>query len=172
MKSLALGFLCVALRVLPYAPNLSPMGATSVYAGRHLPRWKALALVFGSMAVGDALLSYFRGYPLVTSVTPFVYGAFALEVALGGWWRNRRGGVWSATTVGALGFFVISNFGVWLSGMYGVTFAGFASCYVAALPFFPATLLGDLLWTSAFVLLERTTSRSNRGSNALAQATA
>ena len=33
-------------------------------------------------------------------------------------------------------FFLLSNFAVWLGGMYAHTFAGLAQCYTLALPFY------------------------------------
>ena len=46
-------------------------------------------------------------------------------------------------------FFAVSNFAVWaFGGMYPPTFAGLIACYVAALPFLPQTVAGDLVWTA------------------------
>ena len=47
-------------------------------------------------------------------------------------------------------FFLMSNFGVWTTGlMYPLTVQGLIACYTAALPFFLNTLAGDLLYSSA-----------------------
>jgi hypothetical protein len=46
-------------------------------------------------------------------------------------------------------FFVTSNFAVWMfSGIYARDAAGLVKCYIAALPFFQNTLMGDLFWTA------------------------
>ena len=46
-------------------------------------------------------------------------------------------------------FFVTSNFAVWMfSGIYARDIAGLVKCYIAALPFFQNTLMGDLFWTA------------------------
>ena len=37
--------------------------------------------------------------------------------------------------IGAVIFFLVSNFGVWLGGSYGYDFDGIISCYILALPF-------------------------------------
>jgi hypothetical protein len=59
------------------------------------------------------------------------------------WFRIPLG-----ATCGAVIFFVVSNFGVWLqSGMYPHTLAGLADCYTLALPFFRNTLTGDLVYS-------------------------
>ena len=40
-------------------------------------------------------------------------------------------------------FFVVSNFGVWLGGFYPLTLNGLVECYVLAVPFYGALLVGD-----------------------------
>ena len=57
-------------------------------------------------------------------------------------------------------FFIITNFGMWLfSGIYPHTAAGFAACYVAAIPFFQNTVAGDLFYATllfgGFAVVER-----------------
>jgi len=82
-------------------------------------------------------------------VMPFVYGSFALNVVLGRLIRDRRSPlvVGGAALAGSVLFFVITNFGVWLSSdLYPQTAEGLVVCYVAAIPFFRNTLAGDLLY--------------------------
>jgi len=104
--------LCVALRVIPHPPNFAPVGATAVFAGRTLPPWLAIGLTWVAMLLGDLALSRIHGYPFFTSVTPFVYGGFAVQALFGHVLRRRRGGAVGAATLGATAFFVLSNFGV------------------------------------------------------------
>ena len=53
-------------------------------------------------------------------------------------------------------FFVITNFGVWISGsMYPMDLQGLITCYVMALPFYKGTLLGFMCYsTFLFGVLE------------------
>ena len=45
-------------------------------------------------------------------------------------------------------FFLVSNFGVWASTqMYAHNIRGLITCYIAGLPFFKNTILGDLVYT-------------------------
>ena len=84
----------------------------------------------------------------------------AAQVLLGRALRRRRGGAIAAAVLGATAFFVLSNLGVWaLSSMYPRDGAGLIACYVAALPFFGATLVGDVLWTIALALAWRAAAR-------------
>jgi hypothetical protein len=158
--------LCVVFRVVPHPVNFAPVGATAVFAGRTLRPWMALALVAVAMFVGDVALAYFRGYAVVTLVTPFVYAGFFVQALLGRALASKKGGTIGAATLGSLAFFALSNLGVWLfETTYPRTLAGFVACYVAAIPYYGRTLAGDVVWTIALSILyhfaaKRFTSRT------------
>lgn len=140
--------LCVVLRVIPHPPNFAPVGATAVFAGRTLRPWVAAVLIVVAMFAGDVVLAAVRGYPLVTGATPFVYAGFLAQAVLGRALRARKGGAVAAASLGAVAFFLLSNLGVWLGdAIYPHDASGLLACYVAAIPFFGATLLGDVVWT-------------------------
>jgi hypothetical protein len=64
-------------------------------------------------------------------------------------------------------FFVITNFGVWLTGggwFYPRTWQGLVECYVMAIPFFRNTLAGDLVFTGVLFGLFELFLRSIRAS--------
>ncbi len=143
---------CVVFRLLPHPPNFAPVGATAVFSGRTLPRSAAVGVTLVAMAVSDYALSRLHGYPLFTAATPFVYAGFLLQIALGRRLRQRRGGALYAATFGSALFFLISNFGVWMGGMYGYTTTGLVACYTAAIPFYGATLVSDVAWTLILTL--------------------
>ena len=72
-------------------------------------------------------------------------------MCLGFWLRGRRrilpiiGTVLASSVL----FFVVSNLAVWVvSTSYPKTWGGLVTCYVAAIPFFRNTLLGDGLYVS------------------------
>ena len=57
----------------------------------------------------------------------------------------RLGG---AVLVGAVQFFLITNFGAWLFlNSYPKTLGGLVACYVAGVPFFWNTLAGDMFFS-------------------------
>jgi len=46
-------------------------------------------------------------------------------------------------------FFLLTNFGVWISGsLYELSLNGFVMCFVLALPFFGYTLLSTFIFSS------------------------
>ena len=145
-----------ALRLIPHPPNFTPIGAMALFSGAYLGR-KGLAFVapLAAMLLSDAILGFHSGMP-------FVYASVALIVLIGSLVASR---ITALTVVGAalassVLFFIVTNFGTWLvSGMYPLTGAGLAACYVAAIPFFQNTAVGDLFYCAVlfggFALLER-----------------
>ena len=147
---------CVVLRIVPHPPNFAPVGAMAVFAGRTLKPAAAFGLVIVAMFLGDVVLAWLRGYSVVSLVTPFIFGGFLLQAWLGRRLRSRTGGAIGAALLGSLGFFLLSNFGVWVAGaLYAHTAAGLGDCYVEAIPFFGATVLGDVVWTVVLNALYR-----------------
>ncbi len=149
-------FAAAAMRLVPHPPNFSPIAAMALFSGAYLPR-RALAFVapFAALLLSDAVLGFYAGMN-------FVYFSFALTVLIGWAIASRK----TPLTIGAAAiassvlFFILTNFGMWLfSGFYPLTSAGLVACFVAAIPFFQNTLVGDLSFTvllfGGFAALER-----------------
>jgi hypothetical protein len=141
------------LRVLPHPPNLAPVGAMSLFAGANLNGWQAYLVPLLIMAVTDPLIAMIGGFAPFSKGTVFIYGSFLISVWIG---RHLRG-THSARRIGAAAFlcafqfYLISNLPTWFFGnMYPHTIAGLAACYVAALPFFGYTLIGNLFYSTFF----------------------
>ena len=134
-----------AARLLPHPPNCTPVIALSLFGGASFGRKRAAFLLpLLGLFLSDLVLGFY-------SITPFVYASFALIVGLGRWLRRRKdfSRTAFAALAGALLFFVVTNFGVWvLGGLYPQTLAGLGDCYVAALPFFRNTLVSSLLYSA------------------------
>jgi len=84
----------------------------------------------------------------------FVYSGFACSSAIGRFWlRHHRGmsRIATAAVAASTAFFLLSNFGWWLSGMYPPTADGLIECYLRGLPWFGATLLGDVFYSLAII---------------------
>ncbi len=145
-----------ALRVAPHPWNFTPVGATALFSGA-LVRDRRLAFLFPllTLFVGDVFLGFHK-------LMPVVYASFLLSVLIGRWLQNRRtlARVTGATLLGAIQFFIVTNFGVWaLGSFYPRTLAGLGACYTAGIPFFWNTLAGDAFYAGvlfgAFALAER-----------------
>ena len=82
----------------------------------------------------------------------FGWVAVALTVPLGFALRQKRsvGRIVGMSLAGSTLFYLLSNFGVWFlgcgQGWYPPTLSGLAACYMAGIPFYRNSLLGDLLY--------------------------
>jgi hypothetical protein len=135
----------VVARLLPHAPNFTPVAASALFAGAVLrSRALALAVPLAAMPISDLVL----GCP-DWRIMAVVYAALALPALLGRWGGPRGAIVLAPLAVSSsLLFFATTNFTVWaFSGMYTPDLAGLIACYVAALPFLYNAFLGDMFWT-------------------------
>jgi Family of unknown function (DUF6580) len=153
---LAMIALAGVLRILPHPWNFTPVGAMALFAGAVIKdRRVAFLCPLIALLLGDLFTGFHR-------LVPFVYVSFLVEVALGYWVRNHRtvARLSFVTLLGAIQFFLITNFGIWaLLGTYPHTAAGLITCYIIGLPLFLNTLAGDALYVTlffgAFALAER-----------------
>jgi hypothetical protein len=172
--------LAAALRLGPHPWNFTPVGAIAIFAGA-MVRDRRVAFLFPLLVMfaTDAVIGF-------NKLSPLVYASFLISVLIGRvvvgarlqpGQRAKRASeshpesntsprkhpvpqIAAATFLGALQFFLITNFGVWaFLNSYPRTAAGLATCYVAGIPLFWNTLAGDAVYATllfgAFALAER-----------------
>ena len=145
LLALALIVLAAAWRVAPHPWNFTPVGAMALFSGAVLKN-RRLAFIFPLLVLflGDIFIGFHK-------LIPIVYTSFLINVAIGLFLRHRRtvSRVAAATSLGAIQFFLFTNFGVWwLAGFYPKTATGLAACYAAGIPFFWNTLAGDVVYSA------------------------
>jgi hypothetical protein len=104
------------------------------------------------MVLSDAFIGFY-------SYVYWVYGTIIILALVGLWLRERVksgstgkkiGYIFGTTLASSVIFFIITNFGVWTSGMfYEMTLSGLMQSYTAAIPFFRNSLMGDLVYVTA-----------------------
>ena len=129
-----------ASRFIPHPPNFTSLLALSFYVPallgvRYLPSL-VLSFIITDLIIG------FHG------VTLFTWGSVILIGFLSKFFILNITTRISGALIGALLFFLITNFGVWSLGSYGYTFEGLILCYTLAIPFFAYTLISTLLFSS------------------------
>lgn len=138
--------------------NFTPVEAMALFGGACFANRKlAIVVPLVALFVADSMIGFY-GWMM-----PVVYGCVALTAAVGFSLRGRvRIGNTALAAVGsATGFYLVTNFFVWLGGtMYPHTASGLVESYVAGWPFYQyGTLPGTLMWTAllfgGFVLLSR-----------------
>lgn len=148
--------------------NFAPMTAMALFAAatltdRRLGVFVPLLSLFASDLCIEALHRYgvmptwgiYEGM-WATYLATFLIALMGLAL------RKHRNApnIAGATLAGSLVFFIVSNFGAWLPGtLYPLTLRGLITCYVAGIPFFERSLLGDAVYATmlfgGFALVEK-----------------
>ena len=128
-----------ASRLIPHPPNFTSLLALSFYIPavfgiRYIPV-VVLALLFTDLIIG------FHSTMLFTS------GSIILIGLISRYFNKSIIFRMSGAFIGAVIFFLVSNFGVWLGGSYGYDLSGFLSCYILAIPFFGYSALSTLMFS-------------------------
>ena len=137
--TLGIFFILASSRFIPHPPNFTSLIDLSFYVPAILGV-RYLPAVLISFAITDIFIGYHLG-------THWTWGSVVLigfiSIFLNSNFITRIGGA----LIGAVIFFIITNFGVWVSGMYEQSWAGFAECYILALPFFGYSMVSTLLFS-------------------------
>lgn len=149
--------LVTAVHLIPHSFGVSPIGATALYAGAYGKLRIAWLVPLIPLFIGDV----FGGFYDLT-VMAFVYAGFALSALIGRLLlaarRNSRRYALAVVSA-AVVFYLVSNFSIWLVGMFPPTVAGLISCYVNGLPYLGMAIIADaaycLLLFGAHAMIER-----------------
>jgi hypothetical protein len=128
-----------ASRFIPHPPNFTSLLALSFYVPaflgmRYLP---VLIICF-------AITDYFIGFH---SLVFFTWGSVLLIGFISKYFKEGILRRIFGSLFGALIFFIVTNFGVWLNGQYGYNLEGLLTCYYLAIPFFSYSLISTLFFS-------------------------
>ena len=133
------------VRLIPHPPNFAPIAATALFGGTYFnKKWAAFLLPLTAMFVTDLILGFH-------ATMWAVYLSFVLIVGIGMFAIKQKkiSNIFLASVSSSVLFFIITNFGLWISTpYYAKTGVGLAACFIAAIPFFHLTLLGDLFFVA------------------------
>ena len=140
--------LATVLHLIPHPFSVSPVGALALYSGAFGSNRLGWLTPMLPLAVAAMVFGFYD--PIVML---FVFAGFALST-LAGRWLLRRDRNYSrfalAVALGAFIFYLVSNFSIWLTGLYPPTAAGLAACYIAGLPYLLQAMVADAAY--CFVL--------------------
>lgn len=139
-------------RLLPHYPNVTPIGSIALFGAAYFSRrYLALIVPIIALVVSDLVLynSFYSGFEYSISSHIWIYMAMVvIGIAGSGILKkvNLRTVFASSLTASGI-FFLLSNFGAWLSTpFYPKTAAGLLTAYEAGIPFFWNTIAGDLFY--------------------------
>lgn len=145
-----LTIISIVSRLIPHPANFTTVGATSLFAGSKLGAPWRYILPLVAMLVTDLLIGFH-------DTMLYVYVSIVLAIFLGEKLLAGNPTTSRLATVALANsalFFIITNFGVWLSGtLYPPTTAGLIESYVMGLPFWRNMLVADLVFTVGFFKL-------------------
>ena len=128
-----------ASRFIPHPPNFTSLLALSFYIPalfgiRHITT-VIFALLFTDMILG------------FHSIMPFTFGSIILIGLISNYFNKSIIYRIMGALIGALIFFIITNFGVWTLGSYGYDLNGIVLCYTLALPFFAYSIISTIIFS-------------------------
>lgn len=149
--------LASVMHLLPHPFGVSSIGALAIYGGAHADRKFSWLIPALPLLAGHLLFGFYD-----VTVMLFVYVGFGTSALLASFLLGqKRSGPRLAVAVatGAFAFFLISNYSIWLVGMYPPTMAGLIACYLNGLPYLATALLADGLYSLIFFGLHRNIDR-------------
>ncbi len=133
-------FLALAIsRFVPHTTNFTSLIALSFYIPAFFGR-KYIPAIIISFAITDLIIG-------LHTVTFFTWGSVLLIGLISNYFSKTLLKRLSGALFGAALFFVLTNFGVWASGMYGYTLNGIITCYTLAIPFFAYSAISTILFS-------------------------
>mgnify|MGYP006137005155 CR=1 FL=1 len=127
-------------RFIPHPPNFTSLLALSFYIPVLLGI-SYLPILVLSFIITDLFIG-FHGFAL------FTWGSVIFIGLVSKFFSKNIFTRISGSLFGAFIFFVITNFGVWTSGIYSYNINGLIQCYLLALPFFAYTLISTFIFSS------------------------
>lgn len=132
--------------------NLAPVAALGLFSGATLKNKRvAYLLPLLAMFISDAYIHFFTPMQGFYDISQFfVYGAMALITFMGTTMKSQKPlNIAGYSIAGSTIFFVLSNFGTFLTGYWGLDMNGFITTYLMALPFY--TTEGTNFFFNSFV---------------------
>ena len=126
-------------RLIPHPPNFTSLLALSFYVPallgiRYLP-----ALIV-SFIITDFIIGYHTG-------THWTWGSVIVIGLMSQYFNKNINWRLSGALIGAIVFYIITNLGIWTTGMYGFSLSGLIDSYVLAIPFFTYSLISTILFS-------------------------
>ena len=131
-------------RVVVHTPNFSPVLSMAFLGGMYLKGRQAVLVPLALMVISDLIIGF---YPLMA----ITWGSIVLISILGLWLKERKSfiNILSGSIFSAVIFYIVSNFGAWLT-LYPHTVDGLRQCYILAIPFFRSSLVSTVAYSLVF----------------------
>ena len=128
-------------RIVVHTPNFTPVLALALFGGMYLKGRQGIWVPLALMAISDVFVGFH-------DTMIYTWGSILIISLMGIWLKGHKNwvNVASASLFSSMLFFVVTNFGAYLS-LYPHTLAGLQECYIAAIPFYRSTLVSTLAYS-------------------------
>ena len=126
-------------RFIPHPPNFTSLLALSFYVPALLGQ-KFIPSLIISFAITDLIIGYHFG-------THWTWGSVLLIGLISVYFKKNIFWRISGALLGASIFFLVTNFGVWTTGQYGLNIVGLKTTYILAIPFFTYSLISTFVFS-------------------------
>jgi len=149
---LALIIIGTLIRFIPHPLNFTPIAAIALFSGTYIQNKRNAILIPILLMLCFDVITVAMLSSSISLQTIGVYLSIFIITNLGFLLRGReqRQTIMVASLLGSMLFFFLTNFFVWLSGIYPFTSNGLGTCYVEAIPAFKGTIMGDLFFNLLF----------------------
>ena len=154
--SIVIVLLLAFSRLIPHPPNFTPIVAVAIMSGYFFKNIKlSFVVLLISMLLVDVFIGFYKHMLFVyLSLFLIVFVFFKISYKIN--FKN----LFIFGFLGSLIFYLVSNFGVWASGVlspvtnlpYEKDLNGLISCYFLAIPFFKNTLFSTIVFSYAAYL--------------------
>ena len=138
-------------RLLPHPPNFTPIVAVAIMSGYFFKNIKlSFVVLLIAMLLVDVFLGFYK-HMLFVYLSLFLIAFVFFKISDKINFKN----LFFFGFLGSLIFYLVSNFGVWASGVispitnlpYEKNLNGLISCYILAIPFFKNTVLSTVIFS-------------------------
>ena len=140
-------------RLIPHPPNFTPIVAVAIMSGYFFKNIKlSFVVLLIAMLLVDVFLGFYK-HMLFVYLSLFLITFIFFKISNKINFKN----LFVFGFLGSLIFYLVSNFGVWASGVvspitnlpYEKNLNGLISCYFLAIPFFKNTLFSTIVFSYA-----------------------
>jgi hypothetical protein len=128
-----------ASRFIPHPPNFTSLIALSFYVPVFLGI-RYIPYLIISFVITDIVIGYHN-------TTHWTWGSVLLIGLCSKFFIKNLLSRLTGSFIGAAIFYLVTNFGVWTTGLYGDTYEGLIASYVLAIPFFAYSIISTLVFS-------------------------
>jgi len=141
---ISLILILVFARLIPHPPNFTPIIAVAILSSCFFRNvYLSIAILLVSMLLADVVIGFYKDMLFVyisLLLIPIIFFKISSKIN----YKN----LFIFGFIGALIFYLVSNFGVWLVGnLYSKDIDGLVECYYLAIPFFRNTLFSTIFYS-------------------------